>query len=100
MAGGLAVTKEPATDPFAARFNEAGLTVLAFDFRRLGESGGDPRQIVRIGGHVFQVFVTNSAGILEPQYFMKSTEDYSTSGMRIGFNIMRVFSVGGKKGSW
>jgi alpha-beta hydrolase superfamily lysophospholipase len=49
MAGGLAVTKEPATDPFAERFNEAGLTVLAFDFRRLGESGGDPRQIVRIG---------------------------------------------------
>jgi hypothetical protein len=55
---------------------------------------------IETGGHVFQVFVTNSAGILEPQYFMKSTEDYSTSGMRIGFNIMRVFSVGGKKGSW
>jgi pimeloyl-ACP methyl ester carboxylesterase len=49
MAGGLGVTKEPATDPFAKRFNEAGFTVLAFDFRRLGESGGEPRQLVRIG---------------------------------------------------
>jgi alpha-beta hydrolase superfamily lysophospholipase len=43
------VTKEPATDRFAARFQAAGLSVLAFDFRRFGESGGRPRQIVRIG---------------------------------------------------
>lgn len=49
MAAGLAVAKEPGTDPFAARFNEVGFSVLAFDFRRLGESGGSPRQVVRIG---------------------------------------------------
>jgi pimeloyl-ACP methyl ester carboxylesterase len=49
MAGGTAVTKEPGTDRFAKRFHEAGFTVLAFDFRRLGESGGQPRQIVRVG---------------------------------------------------
>jgi uncharacterized protein len=48
MAGGLAVTKEPATDRFAARFHDAGFSVLAFDFRRLGESGGQPRQLVRL----------------------------------------------------
>ncbi|NUP49140.1 MAG: alpha/beta fold hydrolase [Catenulispora sp.] len=48
MAGGFGVTKEPGTDLFAARFHEAGFTVLAFDFRRLGESGGRPRQVVRI----------------------------------------------------
>lgn len=48
MAGGFAVTKEPATDRFARRFNDAGFTVLAFDYRRLGESGGQPRQVVRI----------------------------------------------------
>jgi alpha-beta hydrolase superfamily lysophospholipase len=49
MAGGLAVTKEPGTDRFAERFHEAGFTVLAFDYRHLGESGGQPRQIARIG---------------------------------------------------
>jgi pimeloyl-ACP methyl ester carboxylesterase len=49
MAGGFAVTKEPGTDQFAARFQEAGFAVLAFDYRRLGESGGEPRQVVRIG---------------------------------------------------
>src|ERR1700760_1697620 len=49
MAGGTGVTKEPATDPFAPHFHSAGFTVLAFDFRRLGESEGSPRQVVRVG---------------------------------------------------
>ncbi len=49
MAGGLAVAKEPGTDRFAERFNQAGFSVLAFDFRRLGESGGSPRQVVHVG---------------------------------------------------
>jgi uncharacterized protein len=49
MAGGTAVTKEPGTDLFARRFAAAGFTVLAFDYRHLGESGGLPRQIVLIG---------------------------------------------------
>lgn len=49
MAGGFAVTKEPATDKFAGRFSAAGFTVLAFDYRRLGESGGQPRLVQPIG---------------------------------------------------
>ncbi len=48
MAGGGGVTKEPGTDPFAERFHDAGFTVLAIDYRRLGESGGQPRQVVRM----------------------------------------------------
>jgi uncharacterized protein len=48
MAGGGAVTKEPGTDPFAKRFHKAGFAVLAFDYRHLGESGGQPRQVVRM----------------------------------------------------
>jgi uncharacterized protein len=49
MAGGLGVIKEPGTDRFAERFHEAGFTVLAFDYRHFGESGGQPRQIARVG---------------------------------------------------
>lgn len=49
MAGGFAVTKEPATDKFANRFSEAGYSVLAFDYRRLGESGGQPRLVQPVG---------------------------------------------------
>ncbi|MFE7155856.1 alpha/beta hydrolase [Streptomyces sp. NPDC057636] len=48
MAPGGGVTKEPGTDPFAARFHAAGFGVLAFDYRRFGESGGVPRQILDI----------------------------------------------------
>ncbi|MFE2521175.1 alpha/beta hydrolase [Streptomyces mirabilis] len=52
MAGGTSVTKEPASDLFAARFNDAGFAALAFDHRRFGESGGAPRQIVRLDEQV------------------------------------------------
>jgi uncharacterized protein len=48
MAGGFAVTKEPATDLFARRFHQAGFSVLAFDYRRLGDSGGQPRQVLPV----------------------------------------------------
>jgi len=44
MAGGAGVTKEPGTDRFAARFHAAGFSVLAFDHRHIGESGGTPRR--------------------------------------------------------
>jgi fermentation-respiration switch protein FrsA (DUF1100 family) len=52
MAGGFALTKEVATDRFARRFGEAGFSVLAFEYRRLGESGGQPRLVVRIADEI------------------------------------------------
>src|SRR5262245_28771191 len=48
MTGGFAVTKEPGTDKFAQRFNDAGFSVLAFEYRRIGESSGTPRQVLPI----------------------------------------------------
>jgi uncharacterized protein len=48
MAGGAGVTKGPGTDPFAARFHAAGFSVLTFDHRHFGESGGTPRQVMRV----------------------------------------------------
>ena len=52
MAGGTGVTRGPGTDRFAARFHDAGFSVLAIDFRRLGDSGGTPRQVVRVNDQV------------------------------------------------
>ncbi|MGZ4311291.1 MAG: alpha/beta hydrolase [Solirubrobacteraceae bacterium] len=52
MACGTGVTKEPGTDPFAPRLQAAGFSVLAFDFRRLGASGGTPRQVVRVADQI------------------------------------------------
>jgi hypothetical protein len=46
--GRTGVAKEPGTDQFAARFHAAGFSVLAFDVRRFGESGGTPRQVLRV----------------------------------------------------
>jgi uncharacterized protein len=65
MAGGFAVTKEPGTDLFASRFHEAGFSVLAFDYRRLGESGGQPRQIARIREQLadWQAAIACAAGL-------------------------------------
>jgi pimeloyl-ACP methyl ester carboxylesterase len=48
MAAGLGVTKEPGTDLFARRFHDEGFSVLAFDYRHFGESGGEPRLVARI----------------------------------------------------
>jgi pimeloyl-ACP methyl ester carboxylesterase len=49
MTGGFGVTKEPGTDLFARAFHGDGFGVLAFDYRNFGESGGRPRQVMRIG---------------------------------------------------
>jgi hypothetical protein len=55
---------------------------------------------IETGGHVFQVFVTNSFGILENQFLVTTDGDWSTMGIRLGFNITRVFSLAGKKKEW
>lgn len=46
MAHGLAGTKDSGLAPFAEGLADAGLDVLAFDYRGFGASGGTPRQTV------------------------------------------------------
>ena len=48
MAHGLGGTKATGLDGYARRFRGAGFAVLAFDYRHLGESDGEPRQLVWI----------------------------------------------------
>jgi fermentation-respiration switch protein FrsA (DUF1100 family) len=48
MAHGLGGTKALGLEGYALRFQKAGFAVFAFDFRYLGESGGEPRQLVWI----------------------------------------------------
>src|SRR3954454_12775640 len=52
MAGGKGVTKEPATDGFAPRFQQAGSSALAINFRRLAESGAERPKISRVSEQV------------------------------------------------
>ncbi len=48
------------------------------------------------GGHVFQMHFTNSFGLTEDQYFMYTNTSWNNWGIRLGFNISRVFSLQGK----
>jgi hypothetical protein len=46
MAHGLGLLASSGLAPFISSFNEAGLTVLTFDYRHFGASTGMPRQLV------------------------------------------------------
>jgi fermentation-respiration switch protein FrsA (DUF1100 family) len=48
MGHGLGGTKAAGLESYAVRFQRAGIAVLAFDYRHLGESSGEPRQLVWI----------------------------------------------------
>jgi hypothetical protein len=49
------------------------------------------------GGHVFQIHLTNSFGLTEDQYFMYTNKSWDNWGIRLGFNISRVFSLQGRQ---
>lgn len=53
---------------------------------------------IQTGGHVFQIHFSNSQGMIEQFYVLKTTDNWSKNGMRLGFNVTRVFSLGKKKG--
>jgi hypothetical protein len=50
---------------------------------------------VDTGGHIFQIMLTNSSGLIESQFLGTTTTNFFTGprGMRIGFNFSRVFNV-------
>ena len=48
---------------------------------------------IETGGHVFQIHLTNSVGIDETQFIPYTSSSWSNAGIRIGFNISRVFHV-------
>jgi len=48
MAHGLGGTRDAGLEPYAQRFVEAGFFVLLFDYRHLGTSDGEPRQLILI----------------------------------------------------
>lgn len=47
---------------------------------------------IETGGHVFQLFVTNSRGMIEKDFIAAANTSWSTGELSYGFNISRVFS--------
>jgi hypothetical protein len=48
---------------------------------------------IETGGHVFQIHVANSQGMIESQFIPFTSTSLKDWGLRIGFNISRVFSL-------
>lgn len=48
---------------------------------------------IETGGHVFQMFLTNSQGLTEPQFLLRTNNKWSDAGIRLGFNISRAFTI-------
>lgn len=48
---------------------------------------------IEIGGHVFQVHLTNSFGLVENQFLPFTDSQWNDAGIRLGFNVSRVFTL-------
>ena len=48
---------------------------------------------VETGGHVFQFDFTNSVGMNESMFITRNTDRWGAAGVRLGFNLHRVFTV-------
>jgi hypothetical protein len=53
---------------------------------------------VETGGHVFQFHLTNSMGLNESQFISNSVDQWNAGGIRLGFNLSRVFTIVKPKG--
>lgn len=51
---------------------------------------------VETGGHVFQLFFTNSRPMVEKGFLGETTSSWGDGGIYFGFNMSRVFAVGGE----
>jgi len=51
---------------------------------------------IETGGHVFHLNFSNSTGIIESQYIPYTDRNWLDGEFRFGFNISRVFSIGGE----
>lgn len=48
---------------------------------------------IETGGHVFQVYCTNSTGMTERTYISETTGNFFEGDIRLGFTISRVFTI-------
>jgi hypothetical protein len=84
------------------RFKFSRSMAFTFDYiYRLNNNSGDFKNYynslslgvdIETGGHVFQMFVTNSTGMNETQFIPYTKTSWKDGGIRLGFNVSRVFS--------
>lgn len=74
------------TGEYAYRINNYSLEVKYYDSMSIGYE-------LETGGHVFQIHLTNSFGLSENQFFTHTDSKWNDAGIRLGFNVSRVFSL-------
>jgi hypothetical protein len=52
---------------------------------------------IETGGHVFQLYATNSLGLIEEQFVAETTGKWGKGDIHFGFNISRTFVLKRKK---
>ncbi len=52
---------------------------------------------IETGGHVFHLNFSNVSGIVENNFIPNTKDSWLKGGFKFGFNISRVFNMGGKK---
>jgi len=60
----------------------------------------DPLSIgvdINTGGHVFQLHFTNSQGMNEHSFIHETSGTWGNGDVRWGFNVSRIFNIGGKR---
>lgn len=77
----MAVTAE-----YAKRLTQFTTSQVYYDSAGLGLD-------IETGGHVFQVYVTNSLGQIENQFIPRTTSSWKNMGIKLGFNISRAFRI-------
>jgi hypothetical protein len=48
---------------------------------------------IETGGHVFQLFFSNSPGMTERTFIGQTTDSWQKGALHFGFNISRVFTI-------
>jgi len=83
----LKFTKRAAiTFEYGYRINEYSVETEYYDSMSIGYE-------LETGGHVFQIHFTNSFGLAESQFFPHTNSQWNDGGVRLGFNISRVFTL-------
>jgi len=48
---------------------------------------------IETGGHIFQIHLSNSPAMIDPEFITKTTGEWLKGGIYFGFNISRVFTL-------
>lgn len=76
-------------NPLETNLQSSGLEPVYQDNQNVLSVGVD----IETGGHVFQIFLTNSRGIADPWIIAQTPGQWSAGDIHLGFNISRVFTI-------